>query len=503
MMSMNKKRKNKLEKTYVLYETSMANNDDENVSFAKYIKEKRREALSHSGDSKQSMSIDEHAELLGLSKEMYRKILNKQKPNQSRDCIIAICATLQLDQDDTDKALHLYGSMPKLDEESPRDELIINVLNGAVDDVIGLDTIDKCLKASGFVPLSIIDHRKKRSTVECSSEAFSCPYQVLDKKVNVSMDEIVYGDPYGSLSTAYDFSRFRYSATMWLDDTTRKCVYKLTAVTNGDCLLETHPVRNETDKPFVAYKSPSESGEFSVYFMELLGLAKNEQKKMEMFLNDTKNYKERTGAGIHNDRIHIYYETYNYALPELQEYYLMEYIDGVYRLSVSKQSLFMSKYLTESEYMEHYGTPSNSVVASFDSIEGIETLIAGEQRYSIKETILRYRKGAYTRMKNEVEKTLREIEGRKLFIRDLSSCFYDEDDRVCEFYGVAKEFDCTTDEEYDYVYAQKDRATLQYADGEIEVTLKELCRAFELGFSSIDEICRVKAQKGSVEAVLK
>lgn len=74
---------------------------------------------------------------------------------------------------------------------------------------------------------------------------------------------------------------------------------------------------------------------------DLLGLSKgmyqkilNKQKETQFRDCITKNYHERIGAGIHNGRIHIFYETYNYRVPELNEYYLFEYIDGVYRLTV-------------------------------------------------------------------------------------------------------------------------------------------------------------------------
>ena len=61
--------------------------------------------------------------MLGISYEMFRKILNQQKPTKKRDCIIAICAALNLAPDEVDLALNLYNYMPSLDPYSDRDFL--------------------------------------------------------------------------------------------------------------------------------------------------------------------------------------------------------------------------------------------------------------------------------------------------------------------------------------------------------------------------------------------
>ena len=63
-----------------------------NKSFAAFIKDYRKHWYNSKG--KPGISTKELAECVGIGPEMFRKILNKQKPNQSRDCIIAICAAL-------------------------------------------------------------------------------------------------------------------------------------------------------------------------------------------------------------------------------------------------------------------------------------------------------------------------------------------------------------------------------------------------------------------------
>lgn len=109
----------------LLYERKYMPEDELTDTFAEFIRKKRKVVLSPTG--KDGISIQEHADRLGLSKGMYQKILNKQKETQFRDCIIAICASLSLDVEETNTALNLYAYMPGLDENCPRDQKIIEV----------------------------------------------------------------------------------------------------------------------------------------------------------------------------------------------------------------------------------------------------------------------------------------------------------------------------------------------------------------------------------------
>lgn len=44
----------------------------------------------------QEMSISDLGAIVGIDYEMFRKILNQQKPTKKRDCIIAICVALDM-----------------------------------------------------------------------------------------------------------------------------------------------------------------------------------------------------------------------------------------------------------------------------------------------------------------------------------------------------------------------------------------------------------------------
>lgn len=493
------KKKMSPEQEYLLYEREYMTEDEPTDTFAEFIRKKRKEVLSPTG--KEGISIQEHADLLGLSKGMYQKILNKQKETQFRDCIIAICVSLSLDVEDTNTALKLYAFMPSLDGNCPRDQKIIEVLDGEVDNLISIEAVNERLTRYGYEPLRIINHRNRAGKGDEEPKKPVFPYKMLSKKVQTRVENLIYGDPYDSLATVYDFHRYHCYANMWLLDPDNECQYHLSASPTGNYFMDKYP--KDAVPEIAHFKKAEESGEFADCFMELQGMAKSEQQRMEGYLNDTKNYHGRIGAGIHNGRIHIFYETYNYRVPEFNEYYLFEYIDGVYRLTVSDRSLFMQKYLAESEYEKHYGIPELKKCRHYDSIEEIEALLNDPEnrRYS---DILNLRKFAYKTLKPKVEECLEKLRQKKAYIRHLDY-IWDDSDRVCEFFGVTKEFQCTTDDEYgDMMFAGVESALVQTGEGNsVGITMQDLYTAFELGFQSVAEICQVKHELGSIESVLK
>lgn len=486
------------EQDILLYEHEYMTEDEPTETFADYIRKRRKEVLSPTGED--GLTIEDHADLLGLSKGMYQKILNKQKETQFRDCIIAICVSLSLDVEDTNKALKLYSFMPKLDPDCPRDQKIIEVLNGEVDNIISIETVNARLVRYGFEPLKIINHRKRTGKQDNKPKEPVFPYKILSKKVQTRTADLIYGDPYDSLSTIYDFSRYHCSADMWLLDSDAECEYHLSSSSTGNYYLDKRT--KGTSFETKCFKRVEESKEFADCFMELQGMSRREQERMEGYLNDTKNYGERIGAGIHNGRIHIFYETYNYRVPELNEYYLFEYVDGIYRLTVSNRSMFMQKYLSESVYKEHYGLPNQEIHRHYDSLEEIEQLLNNQQNRRHSD-ILHLRKRAYKALRQKVEECLKQLQQKKAYIRHLDN-IWDDRDRVCEFYGVSKEFQCTLDDENgNMMFAGVESVLFQTEGGEsIDITLQDLYTAFELGFQSITEICRVKHTLGSIESVL-
>ena len=103
---------------------------------------------------------------LGIGDEMFRKIVNKNKPDQDRDCIIAIAAMLHLNSDEANEAIHTYDpTMPQLKAAdtniATRDYLLIDILENQAEEQKSIQEIDSLLSSSGFPVLHIIDHRAK------------------------------------------------------------------------------------------------------------------------------------------------------------------------------------------------------------------------------------------------------------------------------------------------------------------------------------------------------
>ena len=290
---------------------------DEHQSFSDFIKDKRKLELGSSG--KKSMTTRELADRLDIDYEQFRKILNMNKPTKKRDCIIAICAALRLDADDTNEALVLYRYMPTLDTDNPRDDLLIDILEEQLSNPLTIDQINQRLIRNGFPELDIIDHRP---SVKPASVKKNMPYKLLKKQVRTFTDELFYGNQYDSLETEYDTFRYRCVADMWLDDQKNRLVYKLTSGTSGGYYLEKH---GKDVFDVKAYRDLDEAGDFKDYFLELSAMANHELKKMLATLNETKNYRERIGAGIQNDAFYIFAETFNYLVPETGEYYLLNF----------------------------------------------------------------------------------------------------------------------------------------------------------------------------------
>ncbi len=487
-----KSTKSEINNGILLHEKSITVEDANQISFSDYIKEKRKLETSPSG--KKNLSTRELAERLDIDYEQFRKILNMNKPTKKRDCIIAICAALRLNSEETDEALILYQYMPVLDATNPRDDLLIEILEEQFSNPLTITEINQRLIRNGYPELDIIDHR---SSVKPASGKIDAPYKLLKKQARTFSDDLIFGDQYDSLKSEYSLYRYRCIAEMWLDDAKKKMVYHLTAGTHHDYHMETDG-RDVFD--IKEFKTLEESRIFKDYFLELEGMANHELKKMYAILNDTKNYQTRIGVGICDDALHVYAETYNYTVPELAEYYLFEYQDGTPLLSVYQSSEFMHCYLSSEEYASTYGNNSNSPIAQYYSIDEIET----HKCTDTSEYLLKCRSCYFKRLMEQADALVADIKLQRRYIRHLDY-IYDDRDRVCQFFGVDKEFQCTLDDEYgDMMFAGTDAYDFQFEDcGTVHITLDDLYKAFELGFSNINEICRVKKKLGSIEKILK
>ena len=361
----------------------------------------------------------------------------------------------------------------------------------------------------------------------------------------------VYPDIYSDLESAYSLWRYSTVTKMVVSDESGEKKYTLSADSHGGL----HSKPHQTDDPAdtflrtTNYSSSEDAGDFAPFFLELRSSVQRGWEQLLLHLNDTRNYNERLGGGMSGDSIHIFAEQYNYNFPERFQFLLTEYVNGEYRFSVFHRSMFMALNLTKEEYSRHYRNEIPSPVFVFRTEEDFKKARCEEYL------------PVYNRMKKKIGRTLDLLRSKKVFVRNLGIIWAENPERVCSWFNVEKQFKCinhyfrlpnieetymreeTDENEYEpliesgsvmrlqnkevpdikntflevseseamtggydecFLTPAVQEAGFRTDDGTtVTITVADLMRAFELGFSDIDQICRVKHLKGSVEAVLR
>ena len=437
--------------------------------FARMLKKRNEE-------NEQAVTKKDIANMLGISPELFRKYVNGEKPIKKRDCIIAICAMLQADSCDTNEALY-YFDMNELEEYDKRDYILMDILDNQFSHFQSIDEINDKLKVDYFPRLDIIDHRRKREEMKTTY-----PYTLVRKRVEYRTDDLIFGDHYDSLDTVY-CRLGRVYAYMWLDDNGHRG-FKLCAEPNGLLSCTDYPMKG---KWYHTYNSPDDAGIFRGCFMELQQMALIEQRKMAEYLDDTRNYHERISAKVINNELHVFYETYNYSVPELGEYYLMDYVNGVYTLYIAHKSRFMRFYLPAENYIELFGKVSDKTEEEYESIEEIETAIKDAK--TDRKEIIRLRLRAFHKAQDKINSLIDSLKLGKAFIRNIGM-IYDNEYDVLSYYKVTDTYQCSYDTDYGEIDGIGiDKATFTLSSGsQIELTVADLLAGFKLGLSSIEEI---------------
>lgn len=451
------------------------------VSISEFFKQQRKELQIQAGTGKRRdfYPLKIIATNLGISKDMLEgKLYRKPGKPLTRDWIIAISAAHGMNSWTTNDAL-LLCDYPQLDTDLPRDDCIIEFLEHNEGQANTLAEMNRALIDMGHAPLCTERKTKPKSVGES---------KIVRRTIRTYVRR---GEEYDSLETAYpSYDCYAYG----LVHNGEQDDYYLETSTTGWLAM----YHNDDILPQI-YKSIDEIQKYKDEFIDLLSYANRMQRRANKQLLDTKNYKERLGANLLHDRIHVFYEMYNYSSPVRNEYYMMELVDGHLRLSISHQSMFMHEYLSEKDYKYLYGTQAKEKRTIYNSIEEIETLIK-ENHNSYYEDVFQERKRAFNRMLSKVINTAQEIKNKTLFIRNLSN-IYDNPGDVCSFFHVEKEFDCSFDNDYGEIEVGKNSADV-FIDGEqITITFSELKRAFELGYVDWGQIIRIKKEKGSIENI--
>lgn len=424
--------------------------EDNKNSFSELIKYHRY----HSRPNKK-LSTKDLAKRVGIGPEIFRKIINMQKPTKKRDCIIAICAVLKMNIKETNKALNYYNNMPLLDYSSPRDNLLMTILEYQKECYLDLDSINALLTINNYSSLDTINSRGISKTYETQTS-----YHVEDVSVNTYLNDECLN--YKSLSSRYRFSNYQYEAKMIIkDDHHCYTIY---------IMADKHQTIYKTKNHI--YTSLKETGLFKPCFIQLLGMIEKEKKRIKEILNDTRNYNNRLNGRVVGNHFYVYEEVYEHEYPELNIYYLMEYIDGTYHFSISHESQFLSKHLTN--YKEYYIKEPDPPYASFNSLEEIES-------YENK-TLLELYKKRYKEMMKDIQKGIQQIKNKEIYIE----CKEELDGTVLDYYNI------------DSLFLEESMKE----DPQTLLTLDEIERAYELGYKSIEDIISAKQNYGNIESII-
>lgn len=533
-------RKDKEEKRYLIDSREQQYPSSQGISyesFSDFFSEKLRELNER---STRKITKREIGVKLDIDAEIFRKYVNKQKITSKRDCIIAICAALELDTTDTNMALHLYG-MEELNEENRRDEILMEVLDVQDQNHLSISDINDKLKTEFYPAMDIINHRMTNRNKMAMSH-----FMLLKKSVECRTNDLAFYDIYDSLETMY--RRFpTVHANMWLDKNGQKLV-KLYADSTGEMYYQEYSHENNNlmigsyediaasldangetyyqeysngnDKKLM-FGSPEEldalldakyrrfptfhadknsefhmldslnddedASELKEWFIELQEIVRIENFRRNAPLNDTRNYHERVSARIINNDIHVFYETYNYIAPELGEYYLMDYSGGKFTLSVSNRSRFMRLYLSEQEYDKHFGKKQKGEVKEYTSIDDIDS--SAKAAPIDRQDIIKLRINAFNRARDKILDLVSKLKAGGIHIRNLEMIYENEYD-VLKYYNVTAKYKCICDSEYGEIEGVGvDKAKFTLTDNtQVELSIEDLINGFKLGLSSVEEI---------------
>ncbi len=427
------------------------------------------------------------AEILGFDYDHFRKIVNMNRPTKNRDLIIAICIILGLDCDETDKMLKAYD-MPILNgNDDGREDLIY----GAICESKSLEHTNNILVRAGYNGLQI-PHSEHRHFINKQKKSNFIP---IKKRVKwLTVYDTYFRSPYNSLISNYQPDQYQIIAEMIVENRETHNRLRLSSSATKHFTLY---FQDENGLHIEHDENITESHELFYFFEELHLLAGRELDNKLSYLNDSKNYHDgRWGAKMAGTELYIYTEEYNYDVPELNEYYLMEYKNNQYILSVFQKSVFLQKHLSPETYNRYFKVKPTDPKEVYESLDDLK--VDQRRTYSEKEMIsLRAR--AYRRLKAKLTDALSDLKNKKVFIRNLEY-IYDNPADVLKYYNLTDAFQCQYDEEYGEIANCLESIEWTTKDEKrIELTFKDICSGFELGVDNIDDICNIKLKYGGTD----
>lgn len=210
-------------------------------SFLDYLKSTYKEAKKRDGYEDEAETVKFPTRILAneldIDYEVFRKILNQEKPTKKRDCIIVICFLLHFNRDEVDEALKRYNYMSLLDDYNPRDDKIIELLQKQIQKNVSISCteLDNHLIQEGFQGLDIHNRRGKRKKAEKELTRMDI-YEIRTIKVRTPIDTYYYVDKYDSLCNTY--SAYRCTGDMYIVEKETGKRFILTFSSDGTILSQ-------------------------------------------------------------------------------------------------------------------------------------------------------------------------------------------------------------------------------------------------------------------------
>lgn len=472
---------------------------------SKWINEKWLRKTNEDNDMR--ITRDELESRMGIGRQTLKKVINGTRPTSSRDYIIAICSQLGMNSEETNKALYLYN-MPPLcinSQNNPdkkyffRDSLIINLLDQSDKDwknrkiiVKSIDTINSELRSRKLAELDIPDRKIKSKVL--------LDYEVLDEKTRLNIEDSFF-DRYESLGTQYNIDMYSCNTMMLIEIKKTKELLVLNYSNSGRCSI----YKYEEGIDYLSCNKYSTSENFKKYeecFAQLKIKNKTELMNINYQLDDTKNYRERISAKYDDGKIIIFMESFNYYIPELNEYYFIDYTNGEMHYSISNKSQFMYNKMKKNEYLNVFDKYDSKEIASGNSIDAlIESYNNDLSGRFINDYIEKRVRKEILGMEKNIISFKDDLKNKKIFIRNpkIVKDNINPDYMLCRYYKVEDKFKFKKEKDDYEEYYILVKSEIIYKDAIISIS--DLYSAFELGLDSIDDIYNVKNIYGNIEVL--
>lgn len=371
-----------------------------------------------------------------------------------------------------------YNRMPTLDDRDIRDQLIMRYIEETEEGERNLEKLNSLLREKKLEELKFKEKEKEKKMSKGLLKA------CVEPRVRVfSFDEYKWAN---DLHTQFSPEKYRYLAEMGLEDTHGN-TYKIEVHEIGKSAVY---AGNSMQDAVIDEKLKVEMKE---YIRELTLIFEEERKKILNMLDDTKNFNQRFGAYISKNKLYIYAEVFNYRSPERNEYLQVEGRPGEYKVSVSRKSVFMKKFLQE-QYSNYYSTPlvyEKTILYSYGA-DVVEKIIASDKTaYILKE-----QHKFWVELIKKLDDLYVKLKSGNIFVVDPDP-YGMEDGDLCRYYELEDKFACEQDEMGE-IWPGKD--CIEIEDG-VKISLHDLHRAFELGIKKKEEIISIIKSQGNIEAV--